>query len=77
METYNVNILDFYTKKQNRIDKIIERGKINTDNEFRLISEHVDVLCQTDNNPELIGKFNILLLDYEKRAEAKLQKRKK
>ena len=42
MDTYGVNILDLDKKKQNKIAKILERGKIKTDNEFRMILEHVD-----------------------------------
>lgn len=77
LDNYGINILELDKKRLNRIAKILERAKIKTDNEFRLISEHVDELCQTNGNPELIGKFNTILLDYEERAEAKLRKRKK
>ena len=77
MDTYGVNILDLDKKKQNKIAKILERGKIKTDNEFRMILEHVDGLCQTDGNSDMIEKLNVLLRDYEELAEAKLQKRKK
>ena len=77
MDTYGVNILDLDKKKQNKIAKILERGKIKTDNEFRRILEHVDGLCQTDGNSDMIEKLNVLLRDYEELAEAKLQKRQK
>ena len=65
MDKYGINILDLDKKKQNKIAKILERGKIKTDNEFRMINEHVDELCQIDGNQEMIDKLNILLADYE------------
>lgn len=77
MNTYGVNILDLDKKKQNKIAKILERGKIKTEDEFRMIYEHVDELCQTDGNSDMIEKLNVLLRDYEEFAEAKLQKRQK
>ena len=65
MDKYGINILNLDKKKQNKIAKILERGKIKTDNEFRMINEHVDELCQIDGNQEMIDKLNILLADYE------------
>lgn len=76
MDTYGVNILELDKKKQNKIAKILERGKIKTDNEFRMISEYVDELCQYDSNQEMIDKLNILLADYEVLVASKLSKRK-
>jgi hypothetical protein len=64
-------------KRLEKIAKISERGKIKTDNEFRMIEEHVSELCEMDGNQEMIDKLNVLLLDYEKLAEEKLQKRRK
>lgn len=77
MNTYGVNILDLYKKKQNKIAKILERGKIKTEDEFRMIYEHVDELCQSDGNQEMIDKLNILLADYEVPVASKLSKRKR
>ena len=74
---YELFRLDLDKKKQNKIAKILERGKIKTDDEFRMIYEHVDELCQTDGDSAMIEKLNVLLRDYEELAEAKLQKRKK
>ena len=76
MDTYGVNILDLDKKKQNKIAKILEKGKIKTDNEFRMINEYVDELCQSDGNQEMIDKLNILLADYEDFVASKLSKRK-
>lgn len=77
MDEYGVNILELDKKKQDRIARILERGKIKTDNDFRLIYEYVDELCQTEGNSELIDKLNALLLDYEKLVEIRLKKNRK
>ena len=77
MDEYGVNILELDKKKQDRIARILERGKIKTDNDFRLIYEYVDELWQTEGNSELIDKLNALLLDYEKLVEIRLKKNRK
>lgn len=77
LDTYGIDLMELNKKKLEKIAKILERGKIKTDNEFRMIEEHVSELCQTDGNQEMIDKLNGLLLDYEKLAEEKLQKRRK
>jgi hypothetical protein len=60
---YDINIhQDFYK----RVDKIVEKGKITTDNQFREINTFVDMLCQSKPvNYEKIEVLNKLLLDYE------------
>lgn len=77
LDTYGIDLMELNKKKLEKIAKILERGRIKTDNEFRMIEEHVSELCQTDGNQEMIDKLNVLLLDYEKLAEEKLQKRRK
>ena len=77
LDTYGVELRELDKKKLEKIAKISERGKIKTDNEFRMIEEHVSELCQMDGNQEMIDKLNVLLLDYEKLAEERLQKRLK
>ena len=77
LDTYGVDLMELDKKRLEKIAKISERGKIKTDNEFRMIEEHVSELCQMDGNQEMIDKLNVLLLDYEKLAEEKLQKRLK
>lgn len=60
---YDINIHhEFY----NRIDKIVEKGKITTDNQFREINAFVDLLCQSEQvDNAQIETLNKLLLDYE------------
>lgn len=50
-----------------KIYKITKRGKIINDDEFRLINEKVDELCQTEPESQEIGKLNKLLLVYEEK----------
>ena len=62
---YNIDIFKSYFQ---RVDKIIEKGKITTDNQFYDINLMVDQLCQTepvDNNK--IEILNRLLSEYEQR----------
>ena len=77
LDTYGIDLMELDKKRLEKIAKISERGKIKTDNEFRMIEEHVSELCEMDGNQEMIDKLNVLLLDYEKLAEEKLQKRRK
>lgn len=57
------------------VDKVIEKGKITTDNQFYDISIMVDQLCQTEPvDAKKIELLNGLLSDYEKRKSSKIKK---
>jgi hypothetical protein len=69
---YNIDIFKSYFQ---RVDKIIEKGKITTDNQFYDINIMVDQLCQTepvDNNK--IEILNRLLSEYEQRKSSRTRK---
>lgn len=52
-------------EKEKDIKKVILRGKINNDDEFRMIDEKVNEICQTDTDSSELDKLNHLLLMYE------------
>lgn len=69
---FEIDIFESYFK---RVDKIIEKGRITTNNQFYDINIMVNHLCQTepvDNNK--IDILNRLLSDYEKRKPGKSKK---
>lgn len=69
---YKIDIFKSYFQ---RVDKIIEKGKITTDNQFYDINIMVDQLCQTepvDNNK--IEILNRLLSEYEQRKSRRTRK---
>ncbi|MBK6825884.1 MAG: hypothetical protein IPG86_02935 [Chitinophagaceae bacterium] len=62
---YKIDILKSYFQ---RVDKVIEKGKITTDNQFYDINIMVDQLCQTKPlNKKKIELLNNLLADYNQR----------
>lgn len=62
---YNIDIFKSYYQ---RVGKIIEKGKITTDNQFYEVNEMVDHLCQVEPaNSNKIEMLNRLLLEYERR----------
>lgn len=62
---YDVDIFNSYFK---RVEKIIEKGKITTDNQFYDINMMIDQLCHTTPVDEKkIERLNKLIRDYEKR----------
>ena len=63
-EKYNVNIHDISDKKKAK--RILKRGVIKNDKEFRLLNEVVDELTQTEDTTPLVEQYNELLLNYEK-----------
>ncbi|MEZ5016428.1 MAG: hypothetical protein R2800_05195 [Flavipsychrobacter sp.] len=63
-EQYNVNIHDISNAKKAK--RILKRGTIKNDTEFRLVNDLVDELCQSDGDPTLIEQYNQLLFTYEK-----------
>ena len=57
------------------VDKIIEKGKITTDNQFYDINIMVDQLCQTEPvDNEKIEILNRLLSEYEQRKSTQTRK---
>ncbi len=62
---YDIDIFKSYFQG---IDKIIEKGKITTDNQFYDVQIMVDQLCQTEPvDDKKIEVLNKILLDYEQR----------
>ncbi len=60
--------IDIFKSYFNRVDKVIAKGKITTDNQFYDINIMVDQLCQTEPvDKEKIEILNKLLADYEQR----------
>ena len=67
--------IDIFKSYHQRIDKVIEKGKITTDNQFYDINIMVDQLCQTEPlDNEKIGILNKLLGDYEQRKSKPTRK---
>lgn len=60
--------IDIFANFQKRIEKIIERKKIKTENEYRDVLAMVDNLCQqTPVDQEKIDVLNNLLIDFDDR----------
>ncbi len=60
--------IDIFKSFFERIEKIIEKGKITTDNQFYDTNIMIEELCQTDPVDAIkIQKLNQLISDYEKR----------
>lgn len=51
------------------LEKIIKRGKIISDDEFRLIDEKVNELCQTEPQSSEVDMLNKLLLVYHEKRK--------
>ena len=64
--------IDIFKSYYQRIDKVIEKGKITTDNQFYDITMMVDQLCQTEPvDNKRIEILNRLLREYEQRKTRK------
>lgn len=64
--------IDIFKSYFQRIDKIIEKGKITTDNQFYDIKILVDQLCQTQPiDTDRIENLNKLLNEYEQKKSRK------
>ena len=60
--------IDIFQDYFERINKVIECGKITTDNQFYDVRKMVDYLCQTDPvDQRQIEILNKLLIDYEQK----------
>ena len=69
---YDIDIFKSYNQ---RVDKIIEKGKITSDNQFYDINIMVDQLSQIEPiDHEKIEKLNGLLRDYEEIKSRKIKK---
>jgi hypothetical protein len=68
---------DIFNSYFRRVDKIIEKGKITSDNQFYDINIMVNQLCQIEPvDNEKIEILNKLLGDYEKRKSQKSKRKK-
>lgn len=76
IDKYDFDLLDLNKKRREKVDKIVASGKIKTDNQYYLIMEYVDDLCQVVEDKELIDKLNEMIIDYEERVAARMAKRK-
>jgi hypothetical protein len=64
--------IDIFKSFYQRVDQVIEKGKITTDNQFYDVKIMVDQLCQTESvDEEKIDILNRLLSGYEQRAPKK------
>ncbi len=64
--------IDIFNSFYQRVDQVIAKGKITTDNQFYDVKILVDQLCQTTPvNEEKIGILNRLLIGYEQRKSIK------
>lgn len=69
---YDINIFKSYFQ---RIEKVIEKGKITTDNQFYDVNTMVDQLCQVEPvDKKKIEILNKLLADYEYRLSRQMRK---
>jgi len=67
--------IDIFRSYFERVDKVIAKGKITTDNQFYDINIMVDQLCQTAAvDKEKIEILNRLLSDYEHRKSRQTRK---
>ena len=62
---FGETISRIHKEKEKEIKKIIKKGKINNDDEFRMIDEKINEICQTNANSLELNKLNHLLLMYE------------
>jgi len=62
---YQIDIFESFFQ---RVDKIIEKGKITTDNQFYDITIMIDQLCQSEpQDKEKMEKLDKLLMNYRKK----------
>jgi len=67
--------IDIFKSYYQRIEKVIEKGKITTDNQFYDINTMVDQLCQVEPvDNKKIEVLNKLLADYEYRISRQTRK---
>lgn len=51
-----------------RFKKNLERGKLKSINEYNMVMDQIDILCQLkERDDEMINKLNELIIDFEKK----------
>lgn len=63
---FGSNLDDANNKALKKINNIVKRGKINSEDEFRLLTTRVDEIYANDKNKTELESINKLLADYEK-----------
>jgi polyhydroxyalkanoate synthesis regulator phasin len=67
---FGENINQYDKQVRMIIKKILKRGKINDEDEFRLVNDKVNEICQIDSESSEIGELNRLLLAYEQNIQS-------
>lgn len=63
---FGINLDDANNKALKKIGTIVRRGKINNEDEFRLLTNRVDEIYTNDKKKAELESLNKLLADYEK-----------
>lgn len=51
-----------------KLNKIIERGKLKNENEYHMIMDQINILCQLkERDDQMIDNLNKLIIDFEKK----------
>jgi hypothetical protein len=75
-ERFGSDLTVYSNKGLAKIQRIIKRGRVNTDDEFRLLSNRVDEIYADDSKKDEVEVLNKLMGDYENSKRSKLLKRR-
>lgn len=67
LEKFGFNLKKYDSKNSAKIKRIIKRGTINNDDEYRLLLDRVDEIYADENTKDEVDILNGLLADYDKR----------
>lgn len=60
--------LGIHERYYNKLNKIIERGKLKNQNEYHMIIDQINILCQLkERDGKMIDNLNKLIIEFEKR----------
>ena len=76
-EKFGHNLADVGKMETKAIEKIIKRGRIRNDTEYRLVWQREDEIYTDDSQYEYAEKLRKLLNDYEKYKQAIFDKKRK
>jgi hypothetical protein len=65
--------LEYDSKKT--IASIVKRGKLRNEDEYRLIDDAVNELCQTNHQSSEIETFNKMLLEFHNKTSTRISKK--
>ena len=65
IDNFPIDLFDLYKKRKKKIESVLKRGKINNKEEYYIMKEYADQLCQSQSDQTTLELTNKTLGEFE------------